>query len=374
MALTIRPVATPGDLRAFIRFPFSLYKGNPFWVPPLLFDERNTLSRSRNPAFDHCTASYWLAEREGRVVGRIAGIINHAYIATWGRRAARFGWLDFEDDPAISAMLIGTVEEWARSQGMEEIHGPLGFSDMDREGMLIEGFDELGTMATLYNHAYYPAHMERLGYVKDVDWLEFQITVPAAIPEKALRVAALAAERRGLRILEARSSRDLLPYAHDIFAIINDTYAGLYGFVPLTEREIDHYVRQYIPNVSPDFTKLLLDADGKLAAFVIGMPSLSRALQRARGRLFPLGAFHLLRAMKRPRTIDLYLGAVRKDLQGKGADAFLITSLASSCIRRGITSAESNVELEDNKLVQAHWKIFERRQHKRRRCYKRSLI
>lgn len=374
MSIVIREVISPRDLRAFIRFPFSLYRNNPYWVPPLLFDERNTLDRKKNPAFDHSTATYWLAERAGTVVGRIAGIINHEYVKRWDRKAARFGWFDLIDDDEVASALLGTVEAWARTRGMTELVGPLGFSDMDREGMLVEGFAELSTMGTLYNHPYYPAHMERLGYVKDVDWLEYNITVPATVPEKALRVAAMATERKGLRILPARKAKDLLPYAHQIFEIINDTYSELYGFVPLTEREIDHYVKMYFPNISPHYTKLLVDKEGRLAAFVIAMPSLSRALQKARGHLLPFGAIHLLRAMRRPKTIDLYLGAVRRDLQGKGADAFLITSLAASCIERGIVSAESNVELEDNKLVQAHWKNFERRQHKRRRCYKRSLL
>ncbi len=374
MAVSIHEVRSPKDLRQFITFPFSLYKDHPYWVPPLLFDERNTLDRTKNPAFEHCSASYWLAKRDGSIVGRIAGIIHHDYVKVWGRKAARFGWFDLIDDEEVGTRLLETVERWALDQGMTEVHGPLGFSDMDREGMLIDGFDELGTMATLYNHPYYPAHMERRGYVKDVDWLEYNITVPPSIPEKALRVAAIAAERKGLRIVPARKPKDLLPYAGQIFEIINDTYSELYGFMPLSEQEIAYYVKMYFPNISPHFTKLLVDAEGRLAAFVIGMPSLSRALQKARGHLFPFGAIHLLRAMKRPRTIDLYLGAVRRDLQGKGADAFLITSLAESCIGQGITSAESNLELEENKRVQAHWKNFERRQHKRRRCYTRTLV
>ncbi|MBP1599583.1 MAG: hypothetical protein H6Q05_4960, partial [Acidobacteria bacterium] len=220
---------------------------------------------------------------------------------------------------------------------------------------------------------YYPVHMERRGYVKDVDWLEYRITVPEAIPEKALRIAAITGERRGVRVLPARSSRDLLPYAHQIFEIINDTYTELFGFVPMSKKEIDYYVRLYMPNVSPEYTKILVDTDNRAAGFVIGMPSLSLALQKAQGRLFPFGFIHLLLAMKRPRYVDLYLGAIRRDLQGKGADALLITALGESCIRNGIKAAESNVELEDNKLVQAHWKIFERRQHKRRRCFIKQL-
>jgi hypothetical protein len=373
MAVKVREVSSPRDLHSFLRFPFSLYKNDPYWIPPLLFDERNTLSQAKNPAFDHCIAKCWLAERDGAVVGRIAGIVNSAYNTLWNKRSARFGWFDFIDDDEVPATLLATVDAWAQKQGLTEVHGPLGFSDMDREGMLIEGFEELGTMSTNYNHPYYPRHMERLGFVKDVDWLEYEITIPKEIPEKAIRVATLAAARKGIRVLDARKPKDFLPYAKDIFDLINETYTGLYGFVPLTPREVDYYVKQYFPNISVEYTKLLLDADGRLAGFVIAMPSLSRALQKARGHLFPFGVFHLLKALKRPTQIDLYLGAVRKDLQGKGADAFLITALGESCIRTKIRTAESNIELEENKLVQGHWKIFERRQHKRRRCYKRSI-
>lgn len=373
MAVRIKEVKTSRDLHAFIKFPFSLYHNHPCWIPPLIFDERNTLSRDKNPAFDHCTARYWVAEREGKLVGRIAAIINHTYIDLWKRQTARFGWLDFIDDGEVFAALFDTAETWARSQGMTELHGPLGFSDMDREGMLVEGFDELGTMATLYNFPYYPRHMEQRGYTKEADWLEYEITVPAAIPEKALRIAAITGERRGIRVLPARTPKAFLPYAHQIFEIINDTYADLFGFVPLTDKEIAYYVKLYFPNISPEYTKVLVDADDRVAGFVIGMPSLSKALQKANGRLLPFGFIHLLLAMKRPRNVDLYLGAIRKDLQGKGADALLITTLAESVIRNGIRSAESNVELEDNKLVQAHWKIFDRRQHKRRRCYVKQI-
>lgn len=373
MSVSVREVRSPRDLRAFVRFPFRLYRDCPYWVPPLLRDEYGTLRPDKNPAFENCTARYWLATRHGRPVGRIAGILNHAYIAKWNSARARFGWVDFTDDREVSEALFRTVESWAKSQGMASIHGPLGFTDMDREGMLIEGFGELSTMATNYNYPYYPEHIEALGYVKDTDWLEFEVKVPDTIPEKALRIAELTMQRRGLHVLDAKRSKDFLPYARELFGVINQAYENLYGFVPLTEKQIDMYVKQYIPNVVPDYLKLILDRDDRVAAFVIGMPSLSRALQKSRGRLFPLGFLHLLRALHRPRTIDLYLGAVRPDLQGKGADALLITELNKSCIKNGIVSAESNLELEDNALVQAHWKHFERRQHKRRRCYVKQI-
>lgn len=374
MPVSIREVRSSRELRSFVKFPYRLYRDCPFWVPPLLRDEYATLRRDKNPAFENCTARYWLAYRDGELVGRIAGIINHAYVAKWKEGRARFGWLDFADDRDVSAALLRAVEDWARSEGMTSVHGPLGFTDMDREGMLVEGFSELATMATNYNYPYYPAHTEALGYVKDTDWLEFEVKVPDAIPEKVLRIADMMMQRRGLHVLDAKRSKDFLPYAREIFGIINLAYENLYGFVPLTEKQIDMYVRQYIPNVVPDYLKLILDKNDKVAAFVIGMPSLSRALQKSKGRLFPFGFLHMLRALRRPRTLDLYLGAVRPDLQGKGADALLITELNKSCIANGIVSAESNLELEDNVLVQAHWKHFERRQHKRRRCYIKQIV
>ena len=373
MAIEILEVTTERDLRSFIRFPFGLYSKSPYWVPPLIAEELLTLRRDKNPAFETCTARYWLAKREGKVVGRIAGIINNAYIKKWGHRYARFGWVDFVDDREVSDALFETLERWALSEGMTAVHGPLGFTDMDHEGMLVEGFDELGTMAAIYNYPYYPVHTESRGYVKEADWVEYEIKVPAAIPEKAERIARITAERRGVHVLDAKKPKDFLPYAHQIFDVINETYADLFSFTPLTETQIAYYVKLYFPNIVADYVKLMLDDKDRVAGFVIAMPSLSRALQRARGRLFPFGFVHLLLAMKRPKYIDLYLGAVRRDLQSKGVDALLMSELARSCIRNHIISAESNLELEENRLVQALWRNFERRQHKRRRCYLKNL-
>lgn len=374
MAIEILEVTEKKHLRSFIRFPFALYGENPYWVPPLIAEEMLTLRRDKNPAFEHCRARYWLARRDGKVVGRVAGIINEAYIKKWGNRYARFGWLDFVDDSAVSGALFETVERWARAEGMEAVHGPLGFTDMDHEGMLIEGFNELGTMAAIYNHPYYPVHTESRGYRKEVDWVEFEIKAPSSIPEKAGRIAQITSERRGVHVLDAKKAKDFLPYAHEIFDVINETYADLFSFTPLTEKQIAYYVKLYFPNIVPDFVRLLLDKENRVAGFVIAMPSLSRALQKARGRLFPFGFIHLLRALKHPTQIDLYLGAVRRDLQGKGVDALLMSELARTCIRNHIVSAESNLELEENTLVQALWRNFERRQHKRRRCYIKNLV
>ena len=324
MNVTIEEVDSRRDLKRFIAFPFKLYRGNPYWVPPLLFDEMNTLRKDRNPAFECCSASYWMAYRNGTPVGRIAGIINTRFNELWKKRQARFGWVDFIDDEEISRGLLSTVEAWAKRMGMNAIHGPLGFTDMDREGMLVEGFEELGTLATIYNFPYYPRHLEKWGYRKDADWVEYEIFPTKIIPEKVERLAKAVSERYHLKTLRVKKAKEILPYAKDIFRLINETYASLYGFVPLTDRQIDSYVKQYFGFIIPEYVPIVLDRDGKLAAFGITMPSMSKALQQARGRLFPFGFLSLLLAMRKNDRVDLYLTAVRPDMQDKGVNAILI--------------------------------------------------
>lgn len=372
--MEIREIHSRSDLKKFVKFPLELYKNNKYFVPPILMDEINTFFPEKNPAFEYCRAKFWLAIKDGKIAGRIAGIINEKYIEKWKNKHARFGWLDFIDDEEVSSGLIKTVEDWAKSEGMSAVHGPLGFTDLDYEGMLIEGFEELGTLATIYNYPYYPVHLEKYGYKKDVDWIEFEIKVPEAIPEKAEKIASLLKERIGVSVFDAKRSKDMLPYAHGLFKVLNEAFSGLYGFVELTSKQIDKYVKQYFSFIVPDYTKILLDKKNEVAGFVIAMPSFSRALQKSKGRLLPFGFIHILKAIKSNKYIDLYLGAIRPDLQGKGADALLITELARTSIKNKVISAESNVELEDNYLVQSHWKHFDHRQHKRRRCYLKQLV
>ena len=374
MSVELREVKNKSDLKRFINFPELIYRNNPYYVSPIFFDEMNTLGPQKNPAYAHCESRLWTAYKDGKPAGRVAGIINHKYIEIWKRKNVRFGWIDFIDDEEVSAALISCVESWAKEKNLEYIHGPLGFSDLDKEGMLIEGFNERGTLATIYNYEYYPKHIEKMGFEKEADWVEFEITVPDKIPEKAERVAAIVKERTGVHVLNARKSKDFLPYGEQIFGMINSTYKDLFGFVPLTDEQIKSYIKQYIGFVLPDYFKVLLDSDEKVAGFVIGMPSLSRVLQKTRGKLLPFGFIHLYRALsKKNKYVDLYLGAIRSDLQGKGADALLMTELTRSCIENKIISAESNVELETNVLVQGHWKYFNSRQHKRRRCFVKKI-
>ena len=374
MPVEIRRVESDRGLKAFIQFQYDLYKGNAYAVPPLYFDELNTLSKKRNPAFEFCEAEYWMAYKDGKAVGRVAGIYNPRYVEKWGLKNARFGWIDFIDDPEVSEALLRTVEDWARSKGMEGIVGPMGFTDADKEGMLVEGFEELGTMPMIYNYPYYREHLERLGYAKDVDWLEFEVKVPEWIPEKALRVQELISKRSGIRLLDWKSKRQLKrDYAKPLFHLLDEAYAGLYGTVPMTEKQVDVYIKQYLGFVDPRFTKLVVDEKGELIAFGIAMPSLSRALQKGGGRLFPFGWLHLLRALAKPEGLDLYLIAVKQEYQSRGVIAFMMTSLTQDCIKAGIKTAETAGELESNHAVQSLWKDFERRQHKRRRAYFKKL-
>ncbi len=374
MPVEIRKVEGRKGLKAFVRFPYSIYKDDPHWVPPLDMDDMGTLSPDKNPAFAYCEAELWMAYRDGKAVGRVAGIVNRRYIEKWGQKRARFGWLEFIEDREVLAALMRTVEDWARAKGLDGIHGPLGFTDMDREGMLIEGFEELGTYATNYNKPYYPKLLAELGYAKDVDWLEYNIATPKEIPEKVRRVQELISKRTGVRIFEWKNKKEIVAkYGDEIFKLIDETYNHLYATVPLTEEQVRYYIKTYLGFVDPRFTKVIVDAEERLVGFGISMPSLSRAVQKARGRLFPLGWYHILRALKRPRTLDMYLVAVRPEYQARGVIALLMGAINASAIEAGIEDAETNVELETNIEVQGLWKDYEKRQHKRRRAFYKAL-
>lgn len=364
-------------MHRFIRFNYELYKDNPYSVPDLYEDMKGTFSPKKNPAFEFCEADYFLALRDGKIVGRVAAIINRRANETWEKKAVRFGWIDFTDDAEVSRALIDTVKQWGRKRGMTTIEGPLGFTDMDAEGMLIEGFDQLSTIATIYNHPYYPEHMERLGLTKAIDWVERRIAIPDAIPEKHLRIADIVMRKYDLHIHKLRSAKDA--YANNtarrIFELINEAYAPLFGYSRMTERQIDGYVKMYIPMLDLRMVTLVEDKDDNIVAVGISMGSLSRAMQRAKGKLFPLGWYHLVKALKwkHDDTLDLLLIAVRSDYQGKGVNALLFTDLIPVYQQLGYRYAESNPELEINDKVQNQWQYFESVQHKRRRCFKAEL-
>lgn len=373
MSVQVKEAVTKKEMMSFIKFPYSLYSGHKFWVPPLLMDEKNNHNREKNPAFEFCEAKYWLAYKDGKVAGRIAGIINSRYNEKAGKKTARFGYVDFIDDESVSEALFETVESWVKEKGMTHIHGPLGFTDMDPEGMLIEGFSELATIAEIYNYDYYPYHTEKQGYEKEIDWIEFELYPTSDIPEKIDRIANTVLQRYKLRVLRVKKAKELLPYAREIFEVLNAAYENIHGFVSLTEKQIDLYVKQYFGFIKPDFVPVIVNEENRVVAFGISMPSLSRAFQKAKGRLFPFGLLHILRAMKNNRNADLYLTGVRPDYQDKGVNAILICEMNKTYRKHKIQIVESNPELESNAKVQAQWRFYKNRQHKRRRCYVKEL-
>lgn len=372
----VHPIAASSDqLHQYVQFGIDLYKGNDSYVPPLIMDEVGTLSPDVNPAFDFCDAQSFMAFRNGEPVGAITAIINKAYNEKTGENLMRFGFVNFIDDKEVVDELFAAVEDWGRNRGMTEIVGPMGFSDMDHEGMLIDGFDELGTMATIYNYPYYPEHMDRMGYKKDVDWVEYRMTVPDAIPEKYARIADIVAKKYGLSVKKYTSrSKIKKEYGQAIFELVNEAYANLYGFVPLTPRQIEFYIKSYIDVLRLEDVCLVVDSDGKLVALGISMPSLSRALQKSKGKLFPFGWWPLLQAIRgKSDVVDLLLVAVKPEYQSRGVNALIFADLIPQYIKNGYKFAESNLELEGNESVQKQWEYFERRQHRRRRAYRKKL-
>ena len=375
MAIEIRKIDTKCGLKKFVKWGIDLYKGNECFVPPLVMDDVNTLDPHNNPAFDFCESIYFMAYDDGKPVGRIAGIINNVVNEKTGKKTLRFGWVDFIDDPRVSEALFRAVEVWGRSKGMEEIVGPLGFSDMDPEGMLVEGFDQEGTMATIYNYPYYPKHLEAMGFEKEADWIEFRMTIPDGIPERYQRISDIIKRKYELSTPKYTSAKKLVKdYGQAIFQLINEAYSELYGYSPLTPRQINRYISMYIPVLRLDNISLIVDKDKKLIGVGIAMPSMSKALIKCRGRMFPFGWIHLLKALRGQNdVVDLLLVAVKPEYQSKGVNSLLFTDLIPCFIKNGYKFAESNPELELNQKVQSQWGYFETRQHKRRRAYRKPL-
>ena len=378
MAIIIKEVpAKKCELKKFINFATELYKDNNYFVPALVMDELNTLTAKGNPAFEFCESVYFMAydDTTGKPVGRIAGIINEVTNKKYNERNARFGFIDFIDDAEVSKALIGAVEDWARSKGMTTITGPFGFTDMDQEGMLIEGFDQLGTMATIYNYPYYQTHIENLGYEKEIDWVEFKIMIPDAIPDKMMRIADIIRKKYNLSTPKYTSAKKLVAdYGQAIFNLINEAYDPLYGYSPLTQKQIDHYIKMYVPILRLENVCLITEESGELIGVGITLPSMSKALQKSRGKMFPFGWWHMLKALRgKNNIIDLMLVAIKPEYQSKGVNALLFTELIPAFIKNGYEFAETNPELEVNQKVQSQWQYFDTTQHKRRRAYKKTL-
>lgn len=378
--VTIKSVKDKCGLEAFIQFHYDLYRNDPYDAPNLHSDEVNTLSKDKNAAFEFCEVEYFLAYKDGRVVGRVAAIINRRANEKWQRKSVRFGWIDFVDDIEVSTALFKAVEDWGRSKGMAEVVGPLGFTDMDPEGMLTYGFDQLGTQATIYNYDYYPKHMESMGgWEKDNDYVEYKLLVPEKMPEKYGKIAKMIEARYNLHVKKL-TRKDVFQggYGKKIFEVINETFSHLYGYSQLTPRQIDQYVKMYLPMADLNLVTLVEDrnADGKIVAVGITIPSLTKAFQKCRnGRLWPFGWWHVIRALKFHKTecVDLLLIGVLPEYRKKGANALLFYDLIPWYQRYGFKWGETHVEMETNENVQSQWQYLESILHKRRRCYIKKL-
>ena len=380
-AIEIKKVESRRDLCKFIDFHNELYKGNPYHVPNLYFDEMNTFRKDKNAAFDFCEAEYFMAYRDGKVVGRVAAIINHSANKKWERESVRFGWIDFVDDIEVSKALLKAVEDYGKSKGMKEIVGPLGFTDMDPEGMLLYGYDQLGTQATAYNYPYYPEHMDRMGgWEKDNDYVEYKLYVPEEMPEKYATIAKMIQKRYNLQVKKLKRNEIYGEngYGRKIFQVVNETFKDLYGYSKLTDRQIEQYVKMSLPMADLDLITIIEDwntPDHKVVGVGISIPSLARALQKCGGKLFPFGWWHILRALKFHKTevVDLLLIGVLPEYRQKGANALLFYDLIPHYQRLGFKWGETHVEMETNMKVQGQWQYLNREIHKRRRCYKKDI-
>ncbi len=379
-SVQIKRVETKKDLKAFIECHYDLYEGNQYDAPNLYSDELNTLSKDKNAAFDFCEAEYFLALKEGKVVGRVAAIINNKANEKWDKQDVRFGWIDFIDDIEVSKALLKAVEDYGREKGMTSVVGPLGFTDMDPEGMLTWGFDQLGTMATIYNYDYYPKHMEKLGgWEKDNDYVEYRLDVPETAPEKYTKIAEMVEKRYNLHARKL-TKKEIFEggYGKKLFDLINVTYSHLYGFSELSERQIDQYVKMYFPLADLDLITVVEDGnkDNQLVGLAITIPSLTRALQKChRGRLFPFGWWHLLRAIKFHKTevVDLLLIGVLPEYRSKGANSLVFADLIPRYVKYGFKWGETHVEMETNESVQSQWGPLDPTMHKKRRCYRKAI-
>lgn len=380
MSVEIKKVESKKDLKTFVDFHYDLYEGNAYDVPTLFSDDMATLSRDKNAAFEFCEAEYYLAYKDGKLVGRVAAIINHKANKRWERKTCRFGWIDFIDDLEVSKALLDTVAEYGKSKGMTEVVGPLGFTDFDPEGMLTEGYDQLGTFATIYNYPYYPQHMEKLGgWVKDNDYVEFKIFVPDAMPEKHLKIAQMVEKRYNLHV-HVMTKHEVYKEGKgiEVFKVINEAFKDIYGFSELSDKQIMQYISQYLPYGDLRLIPVVEDWNNnrKIVAVGITLPSLSKAMQKTRrGRLFPFGWWHVLRSLKCHKTniVDLEMVGVLPEYRSKGAVALLFAHLIPLFQKFGFEWAESQVEMETNENVQNQWQYFETKQHKRRRCYKKEI-
>jgi hypothetical protein len=375
MSITIKTVSTSKDIKDFVKFQFTLYKNNPYFVPPIIPDEIETFSKKKNPAHKLSDTEMFLAYRDGKIVGRIVAIVNKPANKKYNTKNMRFSWIEFVEDYEVAKALLDAAREWGRKQGMETMTGPHGYCDLDPQGMLVEGFDKEATIASFYHHPYYHKFLEQYGLAKEVDYVEFLSTPPYenGIPEKMLKTAEWIQNRYNYRILDYKSAKEYKKRGKEIFALLEESFDALYGTVPLSEEQVNYYINKYISFIHPELIKVVVNASDEMIGFMITMPSLSKAYKKSNGNMIPFGMINMLKALKTYDIIDFYLAGVKNEYRNKGVDLMMVVEIVKSAMKLGFKYAESNQELEHNTKVQAEWKFFNPVMHKRRRIYKMEL-
>lgn len=367
--VVIKQVITENDLMKFIKFPMELYKNNPNYVPPLINEEKNIWKKEENPALSYSVVKQFLAYKNDKIVGRIAVMINNKEAQELGVKKVRFGWLDFIDDQQVSKALIDTAIQFAKNNHIDKIEGPMGFTNLDKAGMLTMGFDKLATMIGLYNFEYYPTHLENLGLAKEKEWVEFEINFPEVLPEKVVKFSSLIAEKYKLKVINFKSKQEILPLVDPMFKLLDETYKHLSTYTPISEEQIKTYKEKYFPFIDKNYIICVADENNELISFAITMPSYSKALQKSKGKLFPFGWWHFLQAGKKNDRANFYLIGVHPEYQRRGVTAIIFKEIFDRFTKMGIKFAETNPELEENKNVQVLWQDYNPVNHKRRRTY-----
>ncbi|MDF2553807.1 MAG: cyclohydrolase [Chryseobacterium sp.] len=367
--VSILEVKTPNELKQFVRFPMDLYKNNPYYVPSFIKDEINVWNPQENPALQYSEAKQFLAWKNNKLVGRIAVMINHKEEKELGIRKVRFGWIDFIDDQEVSKALIDTVINYAKEHRIDNIEGPMGFTNLDKAGMLTFGFEKIATMIGIYNHEYYPKHIENLGLVKEKEWVEFEMNFPKVLPPKVEKFSKLIAEKYNLRVLDFKNKEEILPYVKPMFKLLDETYKHLSTYTPISEEQIKTYKEKFFPMIAKNYVICVVDEHDELVSFAVTMPSYSKALQKAKGKLFPFGWWHFMQAQKKNDRANFYLIGIHPEYQRRGVTAIIFKEIFVRFNNMGIDFAETNPELEENKSVQVLWQDYNPVNHKRRRTY-----
>ncbi|MCG2611847.1 GNAT family N-acetyltransferase [Flavobacterium sp. SM15] len=371
--ITIKEISSQKELKEFILFSFELFKNNPYWIPPIIADELESFNKDKNPAFKNADVHFYLAYKNGKIAGKIIAIINWDEVNLLGKKKVRFGWFDAIDDIEVTKALLNKVSEFGKQQGMDHIEGPMGFSNLDKVGVLTEGFDQLGTMISWYSPPYYKEHFEKLGMVKEKEYFESYFSMEAVNPEPFQRASKMIKERYGLKVLNFKKSEEVMPYVDQMFDLFNSTYSSLQSFVAINDETKEYFKKKYISFINPEYIKFIIDKDEKMIGFTVVMPSFERALQKAKGKLFPFGFIHLLQAKKNAKEVVFYLIGVSPEYQNKGITAVIFDEYYKVFKEKGIKRFIRTPELEENHAMHNLWKNFDPTIHKRRRTYRKEI-